>query len=159
TELEAALTGLAPAPPRLDRDSLLYAAGRSAGARRWKQAASALALAAVGLAVFMAVRPIRERVVIVQAVTPTEPKPIVEPTSPGSSSPGEAMARAEEIEGPKGSPQLEIRWRMLRWGADSVPISVVGPERPTRSLEQDLDLPPGSLNGADGRHNGVSPPG
>jgi len=157
TELEIALSGLAPAPPRLDRDGLLYAAGRSAGARRWKQSACGLAVASLALATFIGVRPVRERehVVIVQAGPSAEWKPA--PSPPEASRTSEAVTHAVEIER-KSSSQLEMRWRMLRWGPDSVPISIGGPEMPARSLEQDLDLPPGSLKGADGRLNGVSSP-
>ncbi|MFL5340250.1 MAG: hypothetical protein ACJ8F7_08855 [Gemmataceae bacterium] len=159
TELETALTGLAPAGPRLDRDGLLYAAGRAAGARPWKRAAGSLALAAVALAVFVGFRPVRERerVVTVMVSTAVESPKAVEP--PSSSSPSaEPIARADESEVPRSSPQLEMRWRMLHWGPDSVPVSVGGPAPASRSLEQDLDLPPGSLNGADHRRKDASTP-
>ncbi len=160
TELESSLAGLAPAAPRLDRDSLLYAAGRAAGAQRWKRATLGLAVVVLTLGSFVSLRPVRERERIVTQIVPAaiEPQAIVE-SSPSSASPvSEPIAHAEEFEGPKSSPQLEMRWRMLRWGPDAVPIAVGGSEVSSRPLEQDLDLSPGSLKGADLRRNIATSP-
>src|ERR1043165_8634325 len=51
TPLEAALTGLSPVPPRLDRDALMYAAGRAAARRTWlwPAVAASFALVSIGL--------------------------------------------------------------------------------------------------------------
>jgi hypothetical protein len=160
TELESSLVGLAPAAPRLDRDGLLYAAGRAAGAQRWKRATLGLAVAVLALGSFVSLRPARERerIVPVMVRSAAEPQTAVEPPPSSAPSANEPIARAEEFEGPKGSPQLEMRWRMLRWGPDSVPIAVGGSGVSFRPLEQDLDLPPGSLKGADLRRNTASSP-
>ena len=49
--IESALVGLTPAPPRGNRDRLLFAAGKSAGLRFWRPAACGLALTCLALTV------------------------------------------------------------------------------------------------------------
>src|SRR5262249_23056654 len=52
-ELESALAAMSPMPSRLDRDALMYAAGRAAAPRRglWPLLAGGFAVVAVGLAI------------------------------------------------------------------------------------------------------------
>ena len=75
------LRGLAPRAGGLDRDVLLFAAGRvSAKAGRWRAAAAGLAALSLALGVLLAARPappVVERVVHV----PVEPEPTPEPPS------------------------------------------------------------------------------
>lgn len=81
TALERSLSGLAPRGG-LDRDRLMYEAGRRAGGRRdrrWPLVAAALALTTIGQAVALSRRPaerVVERVVTVPAPTP-KPEPVV----------------------------------------------------------------------------------
>src|SRR5438445_633684 len=87
TALEANLARLAPAPACVDRDRLLYTAGRAAGSRPWKHAACGLAGLCVALTVFVLVRPPRT---VTQTVTipipdPVEPAPSVSPPSAADS--------------------------------------------------------------------------
>ena len=74
---EEELRDLAPRPGCLDRDALLFAAGRaSAKASRWRAATAGLV--ALSLGVLLAVRPtppVVERIV----VAPVEPEPVYEP--------------------------------------------------------------------------------
>ena len=159
SELESNLAGLSPAPPRLDRDGLMYAAGRAAGARLWKRSTAGLGVTVLALGAFVSLRPIRERerIITVMAPAPSDSKADLE--SPSSAGPiHEPLVQNEGYEGPKGTPQLEMRWRMLRWGPESVPVTVGGSAQPVRSLEQDLDLPLGSLKGADVQRKVASSP-
>ena len=78
---EKELRDLAPRPGCLDRDALLFAAGRaSAKAGRWRAAPAGLVALSLALGVALAVRPappVVERVVYV----PDEPEAMPEPPS------------------------------------------------------------------------------
>jgi hypothetical protein len=157
TALEAALSGLAPAPARGNRDGLMYSAGRAAGARPWKLAACALAGVTLALAVFGAVRPpqVVDRPVYVEASLPV-------PTPAEASSPIVPIVRAEPpADEPAESPAADFRRNVLRWGPDALPSVFGSPTAvaapPPRPLEQDLNLPPGSLNGVEPRRSFASP--
>ena len=119
TEIESALAGLAPSPPRLDRDALMYAAGRasarreSAGRRAW-MAAAAFGLVALGEGALLARRPperVVERLVVVRE--PAKSEPVVTPasTSPNRPDPPEIGS----------SPRDRLAWAVLRYGLDGLP--------------------------------------
>lgn len=86
TAFERSLSGLAPSRG-VDRDRLMYEAGRRAGLRearpgwRWPAVAAGLTLATIGQAVMLGRRPterVVERVVAVPAPAPTPvPEPVV----------------------------------------------------------------------------------
>ncbi len=114
TAFSRALAEVAPHPGRLDRDALLFAAGRAAGrpGRFWPMTAGVLAAACIALAVTLVVRPptVVEvvRVVPVRVPTPADtPLPDAEQT-PGSDEP--ALAEG-----------LRRRRRLLDEGDSSVP--------------------------------------
>lgn len=75
--LEGALRALQPLPPRLDRDQLLFRAGQESVRQSrwiWPSVAAASLLLTVGLSGYLAVRPPRERVVLVQVENPSSPE-------------------------------------------------------------------------------------
>ena len=124
--LASALRGLTPSARPLDRDALMYQAGRASGPRRtwlWPAATAASALITVGFGLAMWGRPAEvktiERVVYVPALvqplsTPSVETPIPEdrPAAPVSS-PWEAPASRYE----------QVRDNVLRWGLDGLPAA------------------------------------
>ncbi len=99
-DLEAALANLTPRPPALDRDALLYRAGRASAGRWWPLATCVSTTVAAALAVILLVRPPAERIVYLPAPAPrpaTEsaaPEP--EPSPPAGGSGLAAYFRLEE---------------------------------------------------------------
>ncbi|HET6427804.1 MAG TPA: hypothetical protein VFJ30_05310 [Phycisphaerae bacterium] len=115
-ELERALASLAPAAPPLDRDRLMFQAGRAAGRRgRWFwPSTSAVAVVAVVLAVSLTVRPQPrqiERVVFV----PVE--------SGGAVSVAGPEPEAAEDRWADHARYAAIRNAMLAKGPDALPTS------------------------------------
>src|SRR5207249_654076 len=81
-ELEAALAGLAPRPPDLDRDRLLFRAGQESAGRRgrlWPWATGLLAAVAAGLGALLILRPDPQPVERVVYVPVKEEAPPVRP--------------------------------------------------------------------------------
>lgn len=148
TPLEAALAELAPVPARLDRDAVMYAAGRAAAPRRWlwPTATGFFALLSLILAVRLATRPMN--------VPP--PLPPIVPASSWSE---------EEVPEPYGSQgsYLELRQEVVRRGELPPPVrptepatgAFAAPLLPT--LERDLNLPRGSLDDVGPRFTNPSP--
>src|SRR5690242_1894554 len=94
TAVERALAGLTPAAGGLNRDALMFAAGR-ASARRgwgWPAAAGGSALAAAVLGAVLLFRPAPEPVVRYVWVTP--PPPRTDMTPPPEAAPEEARPPA-----------------------------------------------------------------
>ena len=146
-----ALRGLAPAAPDLNRDRLLYEAGRRAGSvadrRRWQFVAGLFAVSSIGLGVRLVTIAPRTEVVYVAATTregeaPAEPRAQTarqEPRPPGSP----AYAPAAEY--------LRLRDLVVRFGADSLPTTLGALAQPRSAdlpVEHLLGLPPGTLNDA-----------
>jgi hypothetical protein len=148
-ELEAALGALRPAAPALDRDRLIFAAGRAVGRtesrrplRCWQAAAAALALAA-GLSLLVrtgpGTRPDAPQVPLVIRQSPTplappQPAPLTAPTvvSAGPTASFWLMR-------PAPGTYFDLRDKVLRRGLDALPRST--PETPTRqpTLSELLD--------------------
>ena len=109
TALEAALMGLAPSPPRTSRDRLLYAAGRSAGSRPWKQAACGFAGLSLALTLFVLARPPRTvdhpMIVHVPVEVPFRVEVPVPTWPPGV----ETIAQTDPPDSLMGSPAAELR--------------------------------------------------
>ncbi len=99
--LETALAGLAPTPPAVNRDRLLFEAGRAAGCRtanRWRAATHGGGLLAAGLAVALFTRSpevvVRTEFVPVEKPLPApEPPPLPPPSPEPDPSAAGAVAR------------------------------------------------------------------
>ncbi len=125
-EVAAALAALRPSPPALDRDRLLFNAGRASVSRPWAwriAAAASTALAAV-LAAVLILRPAPppvERVVYVRV----EPAPQPPPKADAPPSPPPAPAESEPPAAPPlysspSTPYTRLEDRVLRWGLDGL---------------------------------------
>jgi hypothetical protein len=123
--LEAALAGLAPVPARIDRDRLLFQAGRRSArrGRLWPCAAALFALVAGGLGVALAVRPgpqITERIVYVPLPPPAPPVEVVTaPPAPVREAAEDPVSSSERAR--FGSRSLQQR--VLRWGVEGLPLA------------------------------------
>ena len=120
-----------PHPGRLDRDALLFAAGRAAGRRGrfWPATAAALAVlsASLGATLLFRTPAVVEVVRIVHVPIPAPaPEPAVLPAEEPSPPPAAPLA-AEWVT------DLRLRERMLREGSSAVPSSpwAAAPSRPT----------------------------
>jgi hypothetical protein len=115
-QVESLLARLAPEAGRLNRDRLLYEAGRAAAPRRigWPLATFALAGLTSVLSLQLATRPAPDvrTVEVVRWVNPLEPRLIETPWTDGSS---EARAAAP------ANNYLSLRERVLRDGPDALP--------------------------------------
>ena len=145
SEIEAALGSLAPARSRVDRDRVMFRAGRSSarparpGHRAWIAAAASLGLVALGEAALLARRPpdrVVERVIFVRepaAASPSGPAlavVAVRPPAPGLRPPGPSRDL-----GPGARDRLA--WQVLRYGLDGLPApspSAGGGRAPSRRL-------------------------
>lgn len=155
----AALADLAPAPPKLDRDRLMFEAGATSRAgtiRLWQ--ATAGFLAAVGFAAGMAVKPpsIIERVVYVES--PSEPHPANPVPSAPASVPEEPPTIEPESVPDPNSPfavssesseavqWIQVRNDVLAVGTGAIPDSGrQPPPSPNMGLNQPGLLPRGMI--------------
>jgi hypothetical protein len=149
--LEAALKGLAPEPPQLDRDQLLFRAGQASARRAgrlWPWATGVLGLVAAGLGLALVLQPeppVRERVVVVYqpAKEPAEKDPLRGLTPPARQSPVAAPRFAA------ASPEADrlsygVLWgHVQRWGIEGLPLAVpvappgkAAPPSPVPSYQQ-----------------------
>jgi hypothetical protein len=127
TEVESQLLALKPSPGSLDRDRVIYRAGRASalgpGRWAWPAVSGVMSLVTVALAVALATRPEpTPRVVYVKMVQPAElPKQPPEP--------GDAPSAADELLPPPAAPAGRVVARgrplmeeqLLRWGLDALP--------------------------------------
>lgn len=143
TEVEAALGSLSPSAGRLDRDRVMFEAGRASVRRSpvrgvlWPSIAAGLALVALGEAAWLVGRPGAdprsvERVVVVQdEPAPAEEPRIVRTPNPEppdevvilhrSSRKGPAAWADRPLPGPSDSSPAALRMRVLRLGIDGLP--------------------------------------
>jgi hypothetical protein len=139
-ELEAGLAGLAPRPPDLDRDRLLFRAGQESAARRgrlWPWATGLLAAVAAGLGAVLILRPEPppiEHVVYVPVKEQTRPvQPAVmhpaAPAVPADSDEGAAEAAERARFG-----AFQLQRQVLRWGLGALPSGT--PPRDTASPDR-----------------------
>jgi hypothetical protein len=145
-DVAAALAALAPHPPALDRDRLLFKAGRASAPRPWfwRITAATTTSVAVVLAAVVILRPLPapvDRVVYVQvAVPPPQPAPPKEeiktpPTTVESEPPEPAYSWPT-------TPYTRLEDRLLRWGLDGLdepsPSPPAAPPETLKSLLQSL---------------------
>jgi hypothetical protein len=146
-ELEKALVAMSPAPSRLDRDALMYSAGRAVAPRRrlWPTLACGFAVISMALSLHAVMREpqIVEKTVLVHEGAPFKP---AEAPSGGPASYGQF----EDFGWPIQSPYLELERQTLRHG--DLPMSYPPSAAPLGSsawpsIEKELDLPPERLRG------------
>jgi hypothetical protein len=145
--LTAALGGLAPATA-LNRDRLLYEAGRRAavrGRRPWQLTAGAFA----GLAIALGLRAVTSAVPEPQVHVVYVPRPEVEPQPPAAVASGSPLHDKQAIVAlPPPAPYLRLRDQVVRFGADSLPAAAPAAIAPLPPVEMLLGLPPGTLDDA-----------
>jgi hypothetical protein len=142
------LGGLSPAPAAVDRDRLLYEAGRRSVRRSgpWPAIAGMLAIISVGLGVRQVTMTPRPEIVYVtkpgDAVASSER---VRPEFPAADSPGSPRDITTAAPG-----YLGLRNQVVRYGAESLPDS--NETTPLRGsglpVEMMLEVPPNTLHDA-----------
>jgi hypothetical protein len=161
--LESKLTSLTPLPSALDRDYLLYHAGRASvrGAGWfWRGATGFLLLVTVGLSFVLLYRPVQridpeivERIVYVPSV-PT-PAPATNPPDRGNPPSGHLSAfyANDEDREKEQSDNVRIRQQAIRFGVDSLPTphSNAVAEKPL-PMDPLIGLPASTLDDSSGRH-------
>jgi hypothetical protein len=138
------LAEVAPHPGGLDRDSLLFAAGKAAGGRGrfWPLLSAALALVSAGLATTLLLRPPRvvevERVVTVTVEVPV-PIPLPVPESAPATSDERPPLAATPL-APEWVRGMRLRESVLREGVGVLPSTVwtAPPAQPRRPEVPDL---------------------
>jgi hypothetical protein len=140
TALERVLTALQPAAPQLDRDRILFEAGRaSARGRFWPAAAALLALVSAGLGGALWWRPVpAERVVLVPVPAPAPPEQVAAVPAPRPEPPAAGPAWPDGEQSRFGSQRLTRD--ALRWGVDSLPLSP-GPTTAAARAPRPADVP------------------
>jgi hypothetical protein len=118
SDLEAALAALAPRPAALDRDAILYRAGR-ASVRRWQWATALSTTVALALAVTLLLHPAVDR----GSAVPVQPPPAPTMTSPAPPD-SEPSPPAGE---PVLSAYLRLQEQLLSRGLDGLPPLAAGP--------------------------------
>jgi len=135
-ELEAALGTLQPTAPGIDRDRLLFRAGRASGrpaARRWQVATAVLAAC---LAVSLQVRPEPAETIRIVRV-PREQLPRIQPAPSG-------RPPAVVAEGPRVSPAdpyARLCEEVVRRGLDALPMAARSSRVAPLSVAQLLGSP------------------
>jgi hypothetical protein len=138
------LAGLSPAAAAVNRDRLLYEAGRrSVRSKPWPVVAGVLAVLSIGLGVRLATMSPRTEIVCVTR-TPSEQlatKDGEPPVTVVSESSSEGYV--------PGSPgYVGLRNQVVRFGADSLPNARPSTGEAVSSVEQMLGLPAGTLDDA-----------
>ena len=127
TATEAALAALAPAPAALDRDRLMFQAGRAArpvAPWSWPAATGVLTAVAAALALVMITRPpvVTETIVVRVPVAVT---PALPPPKTASETPADSQAVAvQPVKATTGSltppGYLKLQEQVLHWGLDAL---------------------------------------
>jgi hypothetical protein len=128
SSLADALAGLKPSPAALDRDALMFRAGRASAPRgwTWPLATAASALLALGLGAALFVRPqpqvVKEIEYVKVEVPAPAPAPSPQPKPPEPQPPTEAgpLVAQEEPRTPASS-YRQLEEHLLRWGFDGLP--------------------------------------
>ncbi len=134
-EVATALAALAPRPPALDRDRLLFHAGRASAPRPWfwrLTTAGSTALAAV-LAALLLFRPAPapvERIVYIR-VEPAPPKA----DAPPAAAPAESEPPAVPLYPWPATPYARMEDKVLRWGLDGLAEPPAPPDAPPDTVD------------------------
>jgi hypothetical protein len=130
--VERALAGLAPSAGALNRDALMFAAGRASAPRGWGwPCAAGATLAAAALAVLLFFRPAPEPVV---RYVPAPAAP--QETAPSPPPAGDSLAQDEAPVSPPrpGMGYLTLRQQVERWGDAGLPSTPLADDgKPTES--------------------------
>jgi hypothetical protein len=140
--LSHALGGLTPAAPALNRDRLLYEAGRRAGSPRrgWRLTTVGFAVLAAGLGTRLATLPAPEvQVVYVPGASrererPEDSRTTIPPVAHAPESPAAVVHSLS-------APYLRLRDQVVRFGADSLPAALPAAAGPRPSVEKLLGVP------------------
>lgn len=122
--LENALKSLSPSRSRLDRDAVMFHAGRESARERRRWAAAGLAALALGEGVLLANRPapaVVEKIIVVRADPPAPSAPVVEPEKPQENP---VASAPRPTFGPGRTPHDRLTWQVLRYGLDGLPAPV-----------------------------------
>jgi hypothetical protein len=133
SSLEVSLAALRPAPAGLDRDRLMFEAGRKAGRRGWfwPAATAALFLTTATLAGVLVFRPVPERVVpVVVHDRPPAPEAFVPKTPDPPPDRGTVAG------------YLRLRDDVAEHGLDGLPRPAPAPERKPQPFDHLYALPP-----------------
>jgi hypothetical protein len=125
TGIEAALSALAPASSRIDRDVVMFRAGQAASRpvprsrRGWMAATACFALVAAGEAALLARRP---------GPTPVERAVVFyEPPAPAPApAPQRETTPAEPASVMEPTAYQRLTWQVLRYGLDGLPATSPG---------------------------------
>ena len=151
-----ALRRLAPQPPHLSRDALLFEAGKAAIAPKfspwvWPSVAGSFAALSLVLAAFL-IAPSSRAAPEIQYVYVPQPAPPEPPLAdPGSQPDPAVVVKAEpNNEAAETTRLLRQRRDVLRWGVDMLPESKPAakgpsPDMTARELTRWLNLPPGTF--------------
>jgi hypothetical protein len=135
--LEESLAALRPTPAGIDRDQLMYEAGRKAGTRRgwyWPAATAALLLTTIVLSGVLFFRPVPERLVpVVIHDLPTAPEGF-SPTVQDPIPPPDRGAVAS---------YFRLRDEVAEHGLDGLPRPAPAPELKTQPFDHLYPLPRG----------------
>jgi hypothetical protein len=120
-EIAAALGALQPNPPALDRDRILFQAGRASAGRPWLWLATTAAatLVAAVLAGVLVFRPAPPPVVQIVYKDPPAPTPAPPPQDQAPPAPPESEPPAPSYPWPQ-TPYGRLQDRVLRWGLDGL---------------------------------------
>jgi hypothetical protein len=141
TALENALGALVPAPGQINRDQVMFRAGRASVKALgwvWPAAAGTMALVAAVFGGMLALRPDPEPKIQIVYITKEVPRRApTDPEKSRSRPPGRTSAghETEEPAYPQ-TPYFQMENNLLRWGLDSLPASPPAPpskSSPTRA--------------------------
>ncbi len=140
-EVAAALAALRPNPPALDRDRLLFQAGRASAPRPWlwRATTAASTSAAAVLAALLIFRPAPpaveiERVVYVRDQPPPAPPP-PQKDKPPPPAPPEAEPPPPPYPWQPATPYTRMEDRVLRWGLDGLAEPALPPAAPPDTVD------------------------
>jgi hypothetical protein len=140
--LADALAHLKPRPAALDRDALMFRAGRASAPHGWKwrltTAISTLTAVALGIALLIRPQPPvveRTNTIYVEVIhpAPDAPRPELKPSAP----PEAPALVSHEVEASPRTDYERLQDHLLRWGLDGLP-SAPHTQQPPRETPESL---------------------